>query len=152
FGLAIYILSRTRKLNALLILDIGLIFEVVGAFCIGVIVASRDSVPRAWEISPGGIPFCLTVFVLVLPNTSGKTALAAVASAAMAPIALLVERFADNQPAPAALSLLARTFPNILAAVIAIILSKFVYNLGRDVAKAREMGSYRLVELLGRGG
>jgi hypothetical protein len=151
-GLAIYILSRTRKLNSLLILDIGLIFEVVGAFCIGVIVASRDAVPRTWDISPGGIPFWITVFVLVVPNTPGKTALAAFASASMAPIALLVERFADNQPAPAALSLLARTFPNLLAAVIAMILSKFVYNLGRDVAKAREMGSYRLVELLGRGG
>jgi serine/threonine-protein kinase len=39
-----------------------------------------------------------------------------------------------------------------MGAAIAIIFSRFVYSMGTDVSKAREMGSYKLVELLGRGG
>src|SRR6185436_13843868 len=40
----------------------------------------------------------------------------------------------------------------LIACVVAITLARFIYNLGRDVSKAQEMGSYKLIELLGRGG
>jgi serine/threonine-protein kinase len=38
------------------------------------------------------------------------------------------------------------------SAIIAYITSRQIYGLGRDIKAARELGSYRLVELLGRGG
>src|SRR5262249_29109027 len=56
------------------------------------------------------------------------------------------------QPPPAPFLFLVEALPNVFAAIIAMILSRFVYSLGRDVSKAREIGSYKLVELLGRGG
>jgi tRNA A-37 threonylcarbamoyl transferase component Bud32 len=152
-GLAIYGLARMRKLRPDLMLDIGLLFEVVGALCIGLIEAPRFSGDKAiYYGGPGGIALWITVFVLVVPNTLGKTALAAFASALMGPIGVVVAAYANNQPLPAAFVFLVGSLPTEMSAVIAIILSRFVYSLGTDVSKAREMGSYKLVELLGQGG
>src|SRR5262245_42989105 len=151
-GLAIYGLARSRKLKPDLMLDIGLLFEVVGALCIGLMEAPRFSADYAVYGGPPGIALWITFFVLVVPNTLGKTALAAFASALMGPIALIVAAYTNNQPPPPPFLLVAVSFPIEMGAIIAIILSRFVYSLGTDVSKAREMGSYTLVELLGRGG
>src|SRR5262245_43215638 len=151
-GLAIFALTRSRKLKPDLMLDVGLIFEVVGAFCIGLIEASTLSIGGHVDGGPSGIALWITLFVLVVPNTLAKTALAAVASASMGPIALVVAAYANKQPAPPPFLFLLISIPNLLIASIAIILSRFVYTLGTDVSRAREMGSYKLVELLGRGG
>jgi serine/threonine protein kinase len=151
-GLAIFGLARSRKLNSELMLDIGLLFEVVGAFCIGLMEASRFLQHSPAYLGPGGVALWITFFVLVVPNTLGKTALAALASALMGPVALIAAAYTNGQPSPAPFLLLLAFFPNLLGAVLAIILSRFVYSLGTDVSKAREMGSYTLIELLGRGG
>jgi len=150
-GLAIFALTRSRKLKPDFMLDVGLIFEVVGAFCIGLIEASRFSMGHV-DAGPSGIALWITLFVLVVPNTLAKTSLAAFASASMGPIALVVAAYANHQPAPAPFLFLLISIPNLLMAAIAIILSRFVYTLGTDVSRAREMGSYKLIELLGRGG
>ena len=151
-GLAIYGLARSRRLNPDLILDIGLIFEVVGALCISLFEASRFSAETPVHSGPSGVALWITFFVLVVPNTLGKTALAALSSALMGPLALIIAAYANNQPPPAPFLFLVISIPNLMAACIAIVLSRFVYGLGADISKAREMGSYKLVELLGRGG
>ncbi|MBV8546600.1 MAG: serine/threonine protein kinase, partial [Acidobacteria bacterium] len=43
-------------------------------------------------------------------------------------------------------------YPDYLLAGVAVVISHVLTNLGRQVAKAREMGSYRLGALLGKGG
>jgi len=151
-GLAIYALTRARILSPDLILDIGFVFEVVGALCIGLIESSMASSGGPIDTRLGGIALWITLFVLVVPNTLGKTALAALSSASMGPIALLTVSYINRQPPPAPYLFLLMSLPNLMGAVIAMILSRFVYGMGRDVSKAREMGSYKLVELLGRGG
>lgn len=148
-GLAIYALTRARILSPELILDIGFLFEVVGALCIGLIESSFGG---PIDTRLGGIALWITLFVLVVPNTLGKTALAALTSAAMGPIALLAVSYVNRQPPPAPYLFLLMSLPNLLGATIAIIFSRFVYSMGTDVSKAREMGSYKLVELLGSGG
>ena len=150
-GLAIYGLTWLRLLQDEVMLDVGLIFEVAGAFCIGLIDASQLPIAQA-SPEPGGIALWITLFILVVPNTIGKTALAALTSALMGPFAVLVAAYANDQPAPPLYVLLMITFPNLMAAVLAIILSRLVYSMGTAISKARELGSYQLVELLGRGG
>ena len=81
-------------------LDIGLIFEVVGAFCLGLIEASHMSMGHSVYPEPGGIAVWITLFVFVVPNTLGKTALAAFASAAMGPLTLIVAAYANERPVP----------------------------------------------------
>jgi hypothetical protein len=151
-GLAVYVLTRAVRWSPSLLLDAGLIFEVVGAFCIGLLEASRYSMRTVVDLGPGGIALWITLFVLVVPNTLGKTALAALASALMGPVASIVAAYANGEPPPAPFLFLVKTLSDLLGAAIAIILSRFVYSMGTAVSKAREMGSYKLVELLGRGG
>jgi hypothetical protein len=151
-GLIIFGLAYSRKLKPELMLDIGLIFEVVGALFIGL----QNTLMHPPEILAAvGLPIIglwIVFCVLVVPNTLGKTALTAFTSALMGPVALVIAGYARNYPAPPAFVFFIISFPNLLTAAFAIFLSRFVYNLGTDVSKAREMGSYKLIELLGRGG
>jgi serine/threonine protein kinase len=43
-------------------------------------------------------------------------------------------------------------FPNYICAVLAVVPSHVLHRLGRQIRKAREMGSYQLLERLGQGG
>ena len=151
-GLAVFGLAYSRKVKPGLMLDIGLIFEVAGAFLLGFIDSSSNSHDVLLRTGLPNISLWIVFCILVVPNTLGKTALAAVASALMGPISLIVASYANGTPAPPAFLFFVVAFPNSLVAVFAIILSRFIYSLGTDVSKAREMGSYKLVELLGRGG
>jgi len=114
-SVVIFGLERTGKVSARLMLDLGLVYEVVGAFCIGVIDAGRLS-SNTSAVVPGGIAFWITLFVLVVPNTLLKTVVAAVASAAMAPLALLLFGSTNNGPAAQPCSFLCR-FPTFLPRV-----------------------------------
>ena len=42
-------------------------------------------------------------------------------------------------------------YPDYLMVGVAVVISRVVMRLGQQVTKAREMGSYRLVTLLGQG-
>ncbi len=42
--------------------------------------------------------------------------------------------------------------PNYISAVLAVLPSKIIAHLSRKVSRARQLGSYRLVELIGQGG
>ena len=43
-------------------------------------------------------------------------------------------------------------YPDYLMVGVAVVISRVVMRLGQKVTKARVMGSYRLVSLLGKGG
>ena len=43
-------------------------------------------------------------------------------------------------------------YPDYLLAGVAVVISHVVTKLGQKVNKAREMGSYQLISLLGKGG
>src|SRR5262249_27529247 len=79
--LVMFVLAFSRKLPSALILDLGLVFEVVVAFLIGFMQATRYSPELLVHMGFNGIPVWVTVFVLVVPASTRKTAIAAVASA-----------------------------------------------------------------------
>ena len=69
----------------------------------------------------------------------------------MDPIGLWVN-IAAGAPVPSGSELAQRLFPTVFACILAPIAARIVYGLTVEVRKAREMGSYRLVEKLGQGG
>jgi serine/threonine-protein kinase len=125
---------------------------VVGAFWIA--LADYGGAPLAEVPYRGfsGICIWIVFFVLVVPSTLGKTILASLATALMGPVGLLVTIQFYQRPMPDIPQWVMLFFPSFLLATFAIVLSRFVYSLGLDVRKAREMGSYKLVERLGAGG
>ncbi|MGH9675039.1 MAG: serine/threonine-protein kinase, partial [Bryobacteraceae bacterium] len=146
------LLCWTRRLPPLLMLDFGLVFEVVGGLLIAL---SESSVPR-----PPGYPvqghssleLWVCVFALIVPVTLGKAVLATLATALTGPLALGVQVLAANTAMPPASLWFTLYVPPLLIAGCAVAISRVIYGLGAQVKQAREMGSYQLVERIGEGG
>lgn len=138
--------SRVSRL-----LDVALAFEVLGALGIALAEALATYAP---DVSVRGVSWvCLWIalFPLVVPTTPGRTLMAAMASAAMGLVAIYIAA-ALGVPRPSFGTTLYLVTPNFGAAGLALLFSRIIHQLGTDARRARELGSYRLVELLGRGG
>ncbi len=158
-GLAVFSLSRLMKGRPVLLLDLGLIFEVVGAF--GISMSTFWGIWPEWSPSElsgfMGIPWeCvwIIIFPLLAPNTPGKILLASLAAASTGPLTIVLSKsFGATSPdVPVALVFgyfLATTY---LCAGIAFVISGVVYHIGCRLRRAREIGSYQLARLLGHGG
>ena len=70
----------------------------------------------------------------------------------MNPLAMLVARARGSWHFDSAADAVLMHYPDYLLAGVAVVISHVVMSLGQQVAKAREMGSYQLGVLLGRGG
>jgi serine/threonine-protein kinase len=151
-GLTVCALAWSRRLPPGLVLDIGMIFEVVAAFSIATLENSTPMPHDGWLRGVSGVALWITFFILVVPGSLGKTALAAISSVLMGPLALLIYASTLRTPVPDPGSFFSMFFPDLLCALWAIILSRFIYGLGRDLGHARRMGYYELIERLGRGG
>src|SRR5215831_15676032 len=151
-GLSICALAWTRRIPAHLMLDVGLIFQVLAGFCIAVMENSNPLLAQGWVRGISGLALWTVFFVLVIPSSLGKTILAAFASAAMGPLALLIYAGLYGSRFPQVGISLSVFVPDFLCAFWAVVLSRFIYGMGRDLGKARRMGYYELIEPLGRGG
>jgi len=150
-SLGMFALARRTEQDAAELLDRGLVYEVGMGFVIAVSYhcwpAPPGQIPRGW--SP--VAVWLVAFALLVPATRGKSALATVATALMDPLGLTVS-FAFGRPVPPALVVAGMFLPTAIAAVAAIVGSRVVSELFQEAGRARELGSYRLVSLLGHGG
>jgi serine/threonine-protein kinase len=151
-GLAVFASAWSRKLPPALVLDLGLIFEVVGAFAIslsenaGLWVAGQPVRGISWNC------IWITIFAIAVPGSFGKIILAALTAACMGPLGLAVVNAVNPHPLPSNGQLLLLFLPPFAAAGWAIPAARHIHSLGAQLSKERELGSYRLVEPLGRGG
>jgi eukaryotic-like serine/threonine-protein kinase len=148
---AMALTARANLVSPVRLLDLGLLFEVVVAFAI----AMGDNLAPLSPDRPIHVISWLCVWIvmfpLVVPSTPAKTLLASLAAASTWPLAYAIGVRLGNPPAAASTATL--TFlGNYLAAVLALAPSLILRRLGEAVLKAREMGSYELVERLDRGG
>ena len=135
-----------------LMLDLGLLFQVTGAFLIGVSETCFPVAPGEIVHGVSSIAIWVSVFGLVVPATLGKALLAALASAAMGPLGLLFNHVIGRVPLPEPYQAVHLYLAPTLAAVWATALSRYVYRLDKQITRARELGSYELIESIGRGG
>jgi serine/threonine-protein kinase len=132
-----------------LLLDLGLVFEVATALLIGLL--------NQWQPFPvpGSVSWICVVILLypmIAPNTPGKTFIAAFAAASMDPLGIGIATLRGVE-LPATSFQVGWTFvPNYVCAGLAVVPAHIIVGLGRHVKKARELGSYTLGELVGRGG
>jgi serine/threonine protein kinase len=70
----------------------------------------------------------------------------------MSPISMLIARARGIWDFGSPIDALLMHYPDYMLVGVAVVISKVVTKLGQQVTKAREMGSYQLGELLGRGG
>jgi hypothetical protein len=134
-------------------LDLGLVFMVLNCLALGLLM-HWEPLPQPFQLFPmiTWIGPIMLMTSAIVPNTPGKTLVAGLIAASMNPLGVLIA-IARGIPgyAPASNALLVH-YPDYLLVSVAVVISHVVTKLGRQVAKAREMGSYRLVTQLGKGG
>jgi serine/threonine-protein kinase len=150
---ALFFDTRRADRNPRFILDLGLAYLVLTAFAFAVIINSAP-VPAHMSVAPMISPIgpFLLMFAAIVPNTPSKTLVAGLIAVSMNPLSMLAARARgtwDFGPASHAWLMHA---PDYLLVFVAVAISHVVTRLGEHVATAREMGSYQLGELLGRGG
>ncbi len=158
-GVAVFLVARFGAIRPDLLLDLGLVFEVVGAF--GIAMSEYWAIYPEWDEAILenylGIPWeCvwIIIFPLIAPNTPGKILLASLGAASMGLLAVLISKsFGATSPeAPFAVFAGYFFFTTYLCAGIAFVMSRIIYSFGARLKKAREIGSYQLVEPMGQGG
>jgi eukaryotic-like serine/threonine-protein kinase len=141
----------TRRLtcNPRLALDLALGYEVLLAFGVGVVNQWEPERLLAGRLS--WICVLVLLFPMLVPNTPRKTLIASLLAASMDPVGILVAHWRGLQ-IPGFTAIAWNYLPNYVCAAIAVMPSRIMTQLGRHVQRARELGSYRLEELIGRGG
>jgi hypothetical protein len=130
-------------------LDLALVYEVFLALGIG--IANQWEPHRLLAGRLSWLCVLILTFPMIVPNTPRKTLVASLLAASMDPIGLLVAHWRGLE-IPALTLIVWNYLPNYVCALIAVIPSKIMLRMGRHVQRARELGSYRLVHLIGRGG
>jgi serine/threonine protein kinase len=127
---------------------IAISYEVAVAFAIGVI-NQWQPVALAGRLS--WLCVLILIFPSIVPGPPRKVLLGSILTATMDPVGLLIAQARGLELPP--LALLVWTYlPNYICAGLAVLPSKIIVHLGRKVSRARELGSYRLVDRIGRGG
>ena len=137
-------------------MNLGLAFEIVTSYAIA---AAEYADPRMLEDHRGmlglsWVAVWVVLFTVVVPTSPRRavlTALASVSSVAVV-IGLVLASGATSVRIDPAQFFIGLVFPYLLVVGMAYVGARVVYQLGTEVKRARELGSYRLEEKLGEGG
>ena len=90
------------------------------------------------------------IFNVVVPALPRYAVIAALAAVTSVPVMVVAAMSALPPPVPPAplMIFFGFVFPYILIVVMAYVGARIIYALGTEVSRARELGSYRLVERL----
>ncbi len=141
-------------------MTVGLVFQVVGSYGIAMALywgvyqglAHEKSHLEIFGLS--WVAVWMMLFAIVVPTTPRKALLASIGSASSVPVVLaLTMRFGGTSTRNTPIEfVLGAIMPYLLVILMTHVETRAIYRLGREVAKSRELGSYRLVERLGQGG
>ncbi|HEY6948367.1 MAG TPA: serine/threonine-protein kinase [Gemmatimonadales bacterium] len=152
-SLALFFYARRSDRDPRFILDLGLGYMILAAAAVGLVMH--------WEPPPAGFPMVpviswigavVLMFAAIVPSTPGKTLVAGLIAASMNPLGMLIAKARGTWDFGSAGNAFLMHYPDYVLVGIAVVISHVVTRLGQQVAKAREMGSYQLGDLLGRGG
>jgi eukaryotic-like serine/threonine-protein kinase len=134
--------------------DLGLSYMIAVAFAIGVLIhvgpgleVSDTSRPVITWIGP-----LMLLFAALVPVSPWKMFGAGLAAASMDPLGMVIWKAVGTYDFGPMHHLLVMHIPNYLMLGVAVVISHVVTRLGQQVGRERELGSYRLGELLGSGG
>ncbi|HSB55015.1 MAG TPA: serine/threonine-protein kinase [Gemmatimonadales bacterium] len=130
-------------------LFLGSAFLVVTSFLFGLL---EFWVPEFNRPQATFIGIAILAYSSIVPNEPGRTLAVGLLAATMAPLGYLVTLMRGVQVEATWFHYLIAFLPNYMCALLAVIPAKIIRQLGHQVKKARELGSYRLEELLGKGG
>ncbi len=132
-----------------LLLRLGLVYQVVMAALASYLVHDNPIVRQ------NGISWsCLIIlaYPAIVPSAPRTTLLVSLVVASLDPFFHVLAGLRGEPVSRDAFVLVWQWFPNYVCALLAVVPSAIIAGLGRQVTKARDLGSYRLEERIGRGG
>jgi serine/threonine-protein kinase len=156
-SLVVFLAGRT-SLSRERLLDLGLVHLVVVSFAL-----AASQYWTAFEgleaemidfdvIGFSGVAIWMLLYSVLVPSRPRRTLPFLLASAAAPPVVYALAVRYSTAPALGDRFFLALVFPNLATVCMAYVAVRIVYGLGREVSRARDVGSYRLERLLGQGG
>jgi eukaryotic-like serine/threonine-protein kinase len=152
-SLVVYVYARMHREDNRRVPDLGLVYMVLTALGLG-LISHWEPVPRGTDLRPmiSWIGCVILMFAAIIPSTPGKTMVAGIIAVSMNPIGMLIQRARGAWDFGPTGNALVMHYPDYMLIGVAVVISRVVTRLGYQVTKAREMGSYQLGELLGKGG
>lgn len=152
-SLALFFYLR-KKRDPVFVMDLSLVYLVTMAFALGVMMHGGPLRGEHMDVSPmiTWIGPVILMVAAIVPAPPWKMLTAGLLAASMDPLGMLVWRQLGDYEFGPLRNVLVMHFPTYLMVGVAVVISQVVTRLGQQVARERELGSYRLGELLGQGG
>ena len=132
--------------------DVSLVYLLLTAAAIAALNTYVAPPPTQGHIvGVSWIAILLLIYSMVAAVSPGKMLAAALVAASFDPIGVWLANL-RGMPTPSILGTMLIFWPNYAAAGLSTIPSRFLRHVGQKLRKARELGSYELVKLLGHGG
>jgi eukaryotic-like serine/threonine-protein kinase len=143
--------ARSRRVTSSRLHTIGLAYEI--AICFTIALVGYWNYYEANHLLPNltWVPVVIVLFPLILPGPPLRMLAASIAAASMSLVALGLLDTLGKVDAVLD-SYVQDVIHSVFAVSFAYMGARVVYRLGREVAAARELGSYQLEERLGEGG
>jgi serine/threonine-protein kinase len=151
-SLMLYLYTRSSTREPRFILDLGLVYLILVSFGIGLIWHVRTTPLPEPEPNFTWVGPLVLLFAAIIPNSPLKILTAGLISASMPLIGMVIVRDLVVTASDAWRQALLMHFPDFMLVGLAVVIARVVAGLGQEVAKARELGSDQLGELLGEGG
>jgi len=151
-GLGVFLYARRPGLSPVHVIAVGLAFEIIG----GLLVVWPESLmlvdrPPPSSVGISWLAVWVTIFPMLLPARPRIAVVASLLTATMSPLSIwLLTLFGHTAPSVSTLAF--AYIPNYVAAMLAIVPAVVLHRMRRQIAEARALGSYELVERLGAGG
>jgi serine/threonine-protein kinase len=154
-ALVVALFTRSNRVSLSTVMNVGLAFLVASNY--GIALAEYINPLRLDNNGWMGLSWVAVwtpLFTVVVPTRPRKALLVTLASLSSVPVVIgwmIASGRTTFQPQPD-LFFFGVVFPYLLVAILAYVAQSVVYGLGKEVTKAQDLGSYRLVERLGEGG
>jgi serine/threonine-protein kinase len=155
-ALVVAALTVYANLPLTTLMNLGLVFLVLSNFGIAVAeythLAHLTSESRWMGLS--WVAVWTPLFTVVVPTRPVKALIATIASVSSVPLVVGWMVFSGRTPLQFTPTrfFFAIVFPYMLIVALSYAGQRVVYALGKEATRAQELGSYRLIERLGRGG
>ena len=148
----LFALGHYKVLPASTLIALGMVFEVAVGFNISMIETTRPLDPNVPVLGMSTLGAWVFAVGVLIPNRPMWTLITALAAASMWPLAYAINAARFDFP-PAQLGQL-WAWPSItyLLALLAYLIGRWTYGTAIAAQAARDLGSYRLVSQIGRGG
>jgi serine/threonine protein kinase len=130
---------------------VGIVYMIVNAFAVAMLNtwAQQPTVDSLGRLS--WITIVIFVCSMIVPTSPRRMLAGTLVAASMDPLGVWFAHL-RGIPVPSVVNTLVLCMPNYVCAVIATLPSHVLNRLGRRLREAQDLGSYKLVELLGHGG